>query len=92
MPPSLDGIDNKAVNHWLPRCLLEVRKQDGNHYTGGSLYSLSSGIQRYVREKTATSNGEPLDIFKNSQFMYFRSVLNSVLKDLHKMGNGMTKK
>ena len=90
-PPTLDGIDNKALNHWLPRCLLEVRKQDGNHYTGGSLYSLSSGIQRYVCEKRATSNGEPLDIFKDSQFN-FRSVMNSVLKDLHKMGIGTTKK
>ena len=53
---SLDGIDNKALNHWLPRCLLEVRKQDRNHYTGGSLYNLSSGIQRYVHKKRATSN------------------------------------
>ena len=71
---------------------MELRRQDGNHYTGGSLYSLCSGLQRYVHEKRATSNGEPLDIFKDSQFMYFKSVLNSLLKDLHKMGVGTTKK
>ena len=39
----------------------------------------------------SNSEDKPLDIFVDSQFMYFRSVLNSVLKELHKMGIGTTK-
>jgi hypothetical protein len=93
VPPGLDGIDNEAVNYWLPRFVMECRNQNGDYYTGGTLYSLCAGIQRYVREaRQSCGNGEPLDIFKDAAFSYFRGVLNSVLKDIHKMGIGTTVK
>ena len=93
IPPVLEGIDNKALTYWLPRCVMECRNQNGGYYSSGTLYGLCAGIQRHVREKrVACGNSEPLDIFKDPVFAYFRSVLNSVLKDLHKMGIGTTVK
>ena len=49
-PPVLEGI-NKALNYWLPRFVMECRNQNGGYYTGGTLYSICAGVQRYVREQ-----------------------------------------
>ncbi|XP_011405590.1 PREDICTED: uncharacterized protein LOC105313673 [Amphimedon queenslandica] len=69
IPPSLEGIDNTSLNHWLPRCVMESRKQDGNYYTGGTLYSFCAGVQSYVREERIKMGiQEHLDIFKEPAF------------------------
>ena len=61
-----------------------------------TLYSLCAGVQRFVRaeRQSLADRGQlcNLDIFKNTAFVYFRSVLDSVLKDLHQRGIGTTKK
>ena len=93
IPPSLEGIDNTSLNHWLPRCVMESRKQDGNYYTGGTLYSLCAGVQRYVREERIKMGiQEHLDIFKEPTFEYFRRAFDSTLKELHRKGVGTTVK
>ena len=65
IPPSLDGIDNNDLNHWLARFVIEGRNQNGEHYTGSILYSLCAGIQRHVREKRMMSKGDAIDIYKD---------------------------
>lgn len=93
-PPLLDNITNAELNHWLSRFLLECRNQQGEYYTGTTLYSLCAGVQRFIREERAkvSSQKDHLDIYSDPKFAYFRSVLNSILKELHQKGIGTSKK
>ena len=93
VPPQLDSITNEQLNYWLSQFIVEVKNKNGESYTGGTLYSLCSGVQRYIRGKRAVSSeGEALDIYKDPKFVYFRSVFDSVLKNLHKRGIGTSRK
>ena len=93
IPPYLEYITNEQLNYWLARFVMEVRNQKGEPYTGGALYGICAAIQRYIREKRAVnSQGEYLDIYKDSKLAHFRSVLDGVLKDLHRKGIGTFKK
>ena len=92
IPLELEGITNEQLNHWLSRFIMEVRNHNGDPYTGGTLYAICSGIQRFVREERTVSQGEQVDIYKDPKFSFFRSTFDSVLKDLHQKGIGNTKK
>ena len=87
--PDLETITNEQLNHWLSRFVMEVRNQQGDHYRGGTLYSLCSGLQRFVWEKRrSSSKNDPVDIYKDLSFSFFRSSFNSTLKQLHHKGIG----
>ena len=93
IPPSLEQINNNELNHWLSKFIMEVRKQDGSCYNSGTLYSICSSIQRYIRENRLLSrNNETLDIYKDQKFALFRCTFDSVLKDQHSKGVGAVKK
>ena len=95
-PPKLNEITNEHLNYWLSRFVVEVRNKQGNQYQGSSLYGLCAGAQRQVRaqRRILADQGQiaEIDIFKDGSFTYFRSVLDSVLKDLHRQGIGNTTK
>ena len=95
-PPKLSQITNKELNYWLSRFVLEARNKKGEPYEGGTLYSLCSGVQWYIRaeRQSLADRGQlcDLDIFKDTAFTYFRSAFDSVLKELHQQGVGITKK
>ena len=92
-PTDLATITNDELDRWLSCFVTETRNQDGDYYHGGTLYSLCAGIQRSVREsRTAASKKEPLDIYKDPTFEFFRRSFDSVLKELHSLGIGMKKK
>ena len=78
VPPSLDGISNEELNHWLAWFDIEACTQKGEEYNGGPL--LFTGIQCYIRERRVATNGEPIDIYKHPKLAHFRSVFN---KELH---------
>ena len=66
--------------------ILEVRKNNGKEFPPNTLHHISSGILRFIR-----SNGKPqLDIFKNKEFVQFRTVLDSDMKWLQAAGIGST--
>ena len=90
VPPELDGISNADLNKWLAWFIVEARNQQGEEYRGGTLYSLCSGIQRYMREKR--KGAEPLDIYKDSSFEFFRKAFDGTLKELRQKGIGTTVK
>lgn len=90
VPPELDGISNEDLNKWLARFVVEARNKEGEEYKGGTLYSLCSGIQRYIREKR--KGAEPIDVYKGTSFNFFRRAFDSVLKDLRQRGIGITAK
>ena len=56
-PPLLDHINNEDLCRWMSRFVFEARNQ-GGQYPGGTLYSLCSGIQRYVRDKRTSCGNE----------------------------------
>ena len=92
VPPELDRISNDQLNQWLACFVMEM---EGDLYEGATLYSLCSGVQRFVKEKrigSSMSKGEPLDIYRDANFNYFRSAFDSVLKNLHEKGIGIEKK
>ena len=95
-PPKLDALTNGELNYWLDRFVVEVRNKKGECYEGGTLYSLCAGIQRYLRSKRRSTADKgalcDLDIYKESSFAYFRTVLDSILKDLRQKRVGTTKK
>ena len=95
-PPALDRINNKELNYWMARFVVEARNKKGDVYEGGTLYCLCCGVQRFIRteRRNAAVRGQlcDLDIFKDSSFEYFRTVLDSVLKDLRQSGVGLKKK
>ena len=92
-PPLLDHINNEDLCRWMSRFVFEARNQEGGQYPGGTLYSLCSGIQRYVRDKrTSCGNEGVLDIYKDSSFAFFRKSFDSVLKGLHSSGIGTKRK
>ena len=61
-----------------------------------NLHGLCAGVQRQVRaqHRILADQGQiaEIDIFKDGSFTYFRSVLDSVLKYLHRQGIGTTTK
>ena len=60
------------------------------------MYVLCAGVQRQVRAQChiLADQGQiaEIDIFKNGSFTYFQSVLDFVLKDLHRQGIRTTTK
>ena len=48
--PALDRINNKELNYWMARFVVEARNKKGEVYEGGTctLYSLCCGIQRFI--------------------------------------------
>lgn len=93
IPPLLENASNQELNHWMAKFIYEVRNQHGEAYTGSTLYSICSGIQRYIREKRASSSSQNvIDIYKMTEFSYFRMAFDAVLKELHQLGIGTIKK
>ena len=58
------------------------------------MYGLCAGVQQQVRDQRRIRADQEqvaeIDIFMDGSFAYFRSVLDSVLKDLHRQGIGTT--
>ena len=67
--------------------MLEVRKANGEHYPPDSLYSLCTGLLRYIREERPEIN-----IFKDPTFVGFQRALDSEMKRLRSTGLGVKRK
>ena len=94
VPVCLGTIGNDQLNKWLACFVVEARNKNGEAYTGGTLYGLCAGIQRYVCEKRNTRRDEvteTLDSYKDPSFAFFRGALDSKLKELHQLGVGNSK-
>jgi len=42
-------INDKAINHWLQRFVLEARKTNGEHHSPDILHQICCGLQRAIR-------------------------------------------
>ena len=73
--PSLPNIANNpgALQYWLSRFCLEVRKKDGSEFPPDTLHHLICGLMRHIR-----LNGNPsMDVFHDPDLAQFRQTLDS---------------
>ena len=74
-------MEEASMAIWLPRFVLEVRKENKENYPPGSIYSICCGLQRELRFKERNIN-----IFTDGPFIKFRQVLDSLMKKLNSSG------
>ena len=70
-PTHLMITQPKELDYWLSKFVLEARKANGDCYTPDTLYSICSGLLRYIRE-----NRPEINIFKSSSFAGFQRTLD----------------
>ncbi|XP_071123986.1 uncharacterized protein KIAA1958-like [Mytilus edulis] len=83
--PEIEEFSVVGVNKVLSRFIVEVRKKNGDFYPPKSLYLLSVGLLRSIRDAGISMNF--MDE-RDDTFLRFRRVLDSQMKSYH----GMTTK
>lgn len=82
----LHDMNTEEMNYYLRRFIAEARKQDGQPYPPRSLYLISCGLLRHLRDKKVYDK-----IFlctKTLEFSEFRKILDARMKELLQMGFG----
>ena len=75
-------MDVDSMAFWLPRFVVEIRKENTEMYPPNSIYNLCCGLQRELRFKE-----KHINIFAdNGPFTKFRQVLDSRMKKLNASG------
>lgn len=88
VPEELTAMEKEAVQYWLSRFILEVRKKDGSEYPANSLHHICCGLMRHLRQ-----NGQPeIDFFRDPTFSNFRATLDSEMKRIQSKGIGSKKR
>lgn len=72
----------EAMVFWLPKFVIEVRKEDTTQYPPDSIYSLICGLQRCLKNNDRAE----ISIFSDSMFARFRQVLDAQMKQLRSTG------
>ena len=72
----------ESLRYWLPKFVMEVRKVDGSHYPPNTVYQLCCGLARALK----SADRVDIDIFNDSRFVCFRSVLDARMKELKATG------
>ena len=80
-------MDTPAIFFWLQRFILVARKVNCEQYCPDSLYQISCGLQRGLRNADRDIN-----FFEQFEFAQFRLVLDGELKRLNSTGNYILKK
>ena len=79
----LSEMSTDNVAFWLPKFVVEVRKENGEFYPPNSLYALCCALQRDIRTKNGRSH---VNFFTDAAFNQFRQVLDSQMKVLQSTG------
>ena len=80
---NIEEMEADAIGFWLPRFVVEMRKENGSEYPPDSVYSVCSGLQRHLRVK---DRGD-VNFFVHASFNNFRQVLDAQMKKLKSSGN-----
>ena len=83
--PDLLSMDNKMMDSFLQRFVIEARKRNGDEYPPKSLYYLICGIMRHCKDNKLLVN-----FFdeKDNSFAQLRKVLDARMKELLSKGLG----
>ena len=78
----LHELDEHALQYWMTRFILEVRKQKRDEYPLNTLHHLVCRMMRFLQQ-----NGKPhIDFFKDDIFSAFPSSLDGEMKWLQSKG------
>ena len=81
-------MSTKAMNFWLAKFVLEVRRKDGKAYSPETLYQICCGLLRLLKE----ADRAEVNILANPMFVCFRASLDSRIKELKATGKYQVKK
>ena len=82
--------EQEELDFWLCRFIVEIRREDGTEYPPNTLLSITSGIQRHMRE-----NGRPeteLLATNNMHVPTFQKAIAFRMKELTSKGVGIHSK
>ena len=82
--PEFREMNKEEMNFFMGRFMLEARKQDCSPYPPRSLYLISCGLLRYLRD-CGVYDKNFLDL-KNLEFTDFRKILDARMKELLSLG------
>lgn len=82
----LHDMNTEEMNYYLGRFIAEARKQDGQPYPPRSLYLISCGLLRHLRDKKVYDKN--FLCTKTLEFSEFRKILDARMKELLQMGFG----
>lgn len=77
--PTADELleaSNESLDYWLSKFVMEVRKDGKVMYPRNSLVSIIAGINASIK-----LNGRKLNVFKDSEFTHFQTVLDVACKN-----------
>ena len=86
-PPHILLCTFAQLDYWLSKFVLEVRRRDGQPYPPNSMYQLTCGLLRWIRETKPA-----LNLFADAEFAGFRKTLDGEMKRLRSMGLGVQQK
>ena len=66
-------MSTKAMNFWLAKFILEMRRRDGKLYSGETLYQICCGLLRLLKE----ADRAEVNILSNPVFCQFQASLNA---------------
>lgn len=78
----------KAMNFWLAKFVLEVRRKDGKPYCPETLYQICCSLVHLLKE----ADRAEVDILANLMFVCFRASLDAWMKELNSTGKYQVKK
>lgn len=88
--PEIETMDAVQLNFYLGRFIRRVRRKDGKEYPAKTLYYISCGILRYLRDREIHDKNF-LDA-ADPRFAGFRKILDSKKKDALSRGVGGKRK
>ncbi|XP_033754046.1 uncharacterized protein LOC117337262 [Pecten maximus] len=80
------AMTGENLNFYLGRFIVEARKRDGTEFPSKSLYLITCGLLRYLRDNDV--NDKNILDANDHRFAEFRKILDSRMKDLLKRGIG----
>ena len=81
-------MSKQAMNFWLGKFVLEVRRKDGRPYSPDTLYQICCALLRLLREVDRAD----VNILADPMFCQFRATLDAHMKELKSTGNYQVKK
>ncbi len=80
---NVEEMEVLAIAFWLPRFVVEMRKENGDEYLPNSIYGVCSGLQRHLR---VIERGD-VNIFDHASFTNIRQVLDAQMITLKSSRN-----
>ena len=89
-PDLLSNLTAEALNHWIPKFIVEARNVDGSPYPPRSIKQILAALQRHMRELRLDA---PKFLNKNDwRFHSIRGTCETVYHQLNQQGVGVNVK